>query len=73
MVEGHVGQAAGKEHGEDAVIADGLVERGDEVVFSDCAFLEILFHELVFAFGYQFDESLVAGFGFSNERGGNFA
>jgi hypothetical protein len=68
VVEGHVGQAAGKQHGEDAVFADGFVERGDEVLFSDCAFLEILFHELVFAFGYQLDESLVAGFGFRRAR-----
>jgi hypothetical protein len=32
VVEGHVGQAAGEEHREDAVFADGFVERGDEVL-----------------------------------------
>ena len=73
MVEGHVGQAAGKEDGEDAVFADGFVERGDEVLFGDGALLEVLFHQLVFAFGDELDESFVAGLGIGGERGGNFA
>ena len=73
VVEGHVGQAAGKEHGEDAVFADGLVERGDEVLFGDGALLEVLLHQLVFAFGDQLDESLVAGLGVGGQAGGNLA
>ncbi len=72
MIEGHVGEAARKEHGEDAVFANGFMERGDEVVFGDGAFLEILFHQLVFAFGDELDESFVAGLGIGSERGGNF-
>ncbi len=60
MVEGHVGQAAGEQHGEDAVFANGFVERGDEVLLGDGALLEVLFHELVFAFGDQLDERFVA-------------
>ena len=72
MIEGHVGEAAGKEHGEDAIFADGFVKRGDEVIFGDGAFLEVLFHQLVFAFGNELDESFVAGLGVGRERRGNF-
>ncbi len=68
VVEGHVGQAAGEEHGEDAVFADGLVERGDEVLFGDGALLEVLFHQLVFAFGDQLYERLVAGLGVGSQQ-----
>ena len=51
MIEGDVGQAAAEEHGEDAVFADGLVERGDQVLLLDSALLKVLLHQLVFAFG----------------------
>ncbi len=73
MIEGHVGQAAGEEHREDAVFANGLVEGGDEVVFGDGALFEVLLHQLVFAFGDELDQGLVAGLGIRGERGGNFA
>ena len=73
MIEGHVGEAAREEHGEDAVFADGFMERGDEVVFRDGAFFEVLFHQLVFAFGDELDESFMAGLGVGRERGGNFS
>src|ERR1700722_305840 len=49
------------------------MECGDEVVFRDSAFFKILFHQLVFAFGDELDESFVAGFGIGSERGGNFS
>ena len=51
VVEGHIGQATGKEDGKDAVFANGLVERSDEVFLRDSSLLKVLFHELVFAFG----------------------
>ena len=73
VVGGHVGQAAGEEHGEDAVFADGFVERGDEVLFGDGALLEVLLHQLVFAFGDQLDQSFMAGLGVGGKAGGNFA
>ncbi len=73
VVGADVAEAAGVEDGEDAVFADGFVEGGDEVVFGDGAFAEELFHELVFAFGYQFDEGFVGGFGFGFEGGGDGA
>ena len=72
VVEGHVGEAAGEEHGEDAVFADGFVERGDEVLFGERAGLEVLLHQLVLAFGDQLDESLVAGLGVGGQVGGDF-
>ena len=73
MIEGHVGEAAAKQHGEDAVFADGIVERGDEVLGRQRALVEELFHQLVFAFGDELDESFVAGLGVGSERGGNFS
>ena len=51
MIGGNVGQAARIEHGEDAVFANGFMESADEVLFGDGAFAEVLFHEIVFAFG----------------------
>ena len=71
MIEGHVGQAARKEHGEDAIFADSFVQRGDQVIFGNGALLEIFFHQLVFAFGNQLDERFVAGLGVGREGGGN--
>ncbi len=47
------------------------MERGDQVVFGDGAFLEVLFHQLVFTLGDQLNESFVAGLGIGSERGGN--
>ena len=73
MIEGHVGEAAGKKHGKDAVLANRLVERGDQVVFGDGALLEIFLHQLVFAFGDELDESFVARLGIGSERGRNFS
>ena len=73
MVGGDVGEAAGEQDGEDAVFANGFVERGDEVLLGDGAFGEVLFHELVFAFGDQFDEGFVGGLGAGDQAGGNFA
>ena len=46
---------------------------GDEVVLGDGAFLKIFFHQLVFAFGDELDESFVARLGVGSERGGNFS
>ena len=73
MIGGHVGQAAGKQHREDAVFANGFVERGDEVLLGDGALGEVLFHQLVFAFGDQLDQRFVRGLGLRREAGGNFA
>ena len=72
MIGGDVGEAAGKQHREDAVFANGFVERGDEVLLGNGAFGEVLFHELVFAFSDQFDQGFVGGFGAGNQAGGDF-
>ena len=37
------------------------------------ALVEELFHQLVFAFGDELDESFMAGLGVGRERGGNFS
>src|SRR5947209_16748099 len=73
VVGAYVAKAAGVEDGEDAVFADGLVEGGDEMVFGDGALSEELFHELILAFGDQFDEGFVGGFCFGFEGGGDGA
>ncbi len=71
VVDGHVGQAARKQDRKDAVFADGFMQRGDQVLFSDGALLEVLFHQLVFALGHQLDQRLMAGFGVGGQAGGN--
>ncbi len=63
MVTAHVSQTAGKEHGEDPVFTDGLMEGNDQVFFWNGSFLEKLFHQLVFALGYQLHQCLVGGRG----------
>ena len=69
VVSGHVGQAAGKENREDAVFADGFMQGGDQVILGYGAFLEVLLHQLVFAFGYQLNQRLMAGLGIGGQAG----
>ncbi len=73
VVEGHVAEAAAEEHGEDAVFADGLMQRGDQVLPGERAGVEVLLHQLVFAFRYELDQRLVAGLGVGGEAGGNLS
>ena len=73
MVGGDIGFAGAEEDGEDAVFADGLVERGDEVLLGDGALLKVLFHQLVFAFGDELDQGLVGFLGGVGHRGGDFS
>ena len=68
MIGGDVGQAAGEQHREDAVFANGFVERGDQVLLGNGALGEVLFHELVFAFGDQFHQGFVGGLGAVQRR-----
>ena len=49
-----------EEHGEDAIFADRFVQRGDQVLFGNGALLEVLFHQLVFAFGDELHQRFVA-------------
>ena len=73
MIEGHVSQAAGEEHREDAVFAHGFMESGDEMLFGEGAGVEVLLHQLVLAFGDQLDQRLVAGLGVGSQAGGNLS
>ena len=47
------------------------MQPGDDVFFVDGALLEELFHELVVAFGDQFDQALMRGLGLFFHVGGN--
>ena len=49
------------------------MERGDEVLGRQRALVKELFHQLVFAFGDELDESFVARLGVGSERGGDFS
>ena len=67
-------QAAGEEHREDAVFANGLMQRGDQVLLGNRALGEVLFHQLVLALGHQFDQRFVRGLGVGcDQAGGNLA
>ncbi len=72
MVQGHVGEAAGKEHGKDAALADGFMKGGDEMLFGERAGFEVLLHQFVLDLGHQFDQRLVACLGVGGQAGGNF-
>ena len=64
VVAAYVSQPARKEHRKNPVLADGLMQGDDQVLFRDGSFAEKLFHQLVFALGYQLHQSLVSGRGF---------
>ena len=59
MVGGHVRQPAREQHREDAVFANRLVQRGDQVLLGNRALGEVLLHQLVFALGHQLHQRLV--------------
>ena len=73
VVGGDIGFAGAEEDGEDAVVADGLVERGDEVIFGDGSLFKELFHQLVLAFGDELDQGLVGFLGGVGHSGGDFS
>ena len=67
----HVAEPGSKQHGEDLVFANGVVQPADDVLFADGTGLEELFHQLVVAFGNKFDESFVCCFGLLSHVVGN--
>ena len=73
FVGADVAQARSEEHGKDLVLANGVVQTGDNVLFVDGAFVEELFHQRVIAFGHQFYQPLVRGFGLLGKIVGNGA
>src|ERR1019366_7887266 len=49
------------------------MQGGNQVLLGDRAFLEILFQQLVFALGHEFDQGFVAGLGVGGQAVGNLA
>ena len=54
-----VSESGAEDNGENLVFANGVVQRGNKVFFSESTGLEEFFHQLVVAFGNEFDEVLV--------------
>ena len=71
FVAADVAQAGGEQDGEELVFADGVVDAGDDVLLADGSGVEELAHELVIAFGDEFDEGLVRGLGLLGHVGGD--
>src|SRR6185437_5216106 len=72
LVGTDIPQAGGEEHGKDAIFADGLVQRGDKVLFGNGALVKELFHQGVVTFGNHFHQLFVAFLGGASEVGGDF-
>ena len=73
MVGADVAQPGGKQHWENPVFLDGFMQRWNQVFFSDGAFIEELFHQLVFAFGNNLHQLFVGFLGRGFQIGGNGA
>ena len=58
-----VAQAGAKDHGEDLVFANGVVQRRDQVFLRNGSLFEEFFEQGVVAFGHQFDQLFVLGLG----------
>ena len=54
-----IAETAAENHREDLVFPDGIVQRRNQVFFAEGAGLEELLHQLVIAFGNQFNQPLV--------------
>src|SRR5580704_1261630 len=67
-----VAQTRPKDHREDLVLANGVVQRWNQVLDRDRPFLEELFHQLVVALGDQFDQLLMRFLGLIFQVGGDF-
>ena len=66
-----VAQAGAENYREDFVLANGVVQRRDQVFFRDGSLFEKLFQQRVVALGYQFHQFFVLGLGFVFHVGGN--
>ena len=73
MVSAHVCLAADKQHREDAVLPNGLMQRCNQVLLGNRALGKVLLHQLVFALGHQLHQRLVRGFGSACQGRRNFA
>src|ERR1051326_3741403 len=53
VVRTNIAQSGGKQHGENSVFLNSFVQRWNQMLFGDGAFIKELLHQLVFAFGYD--------------------
>ena len=70
LVGPDVAQARREQHGEQLVLADGIVQGGNQILFGNRAFVEEFFHQLVVAFGNQLDQLFVRLLGGAGQIGG---
>ena len=73
LVGADVAQSGGEHYGENLVFANGVVQPANNMFLADGALVEELFHEHVVAFGDQFHQALVRGFGLLRHVLGNGA
>src|SRR5215831_19911953 len=71
VVSADVAQPGGKQHRENSVFLDGFMQGGNQVFFSDGAFIKELFHQLVFAFSDDLHQLFMGFFGGGFQFGGN--
>ena len=58
-VRASVAETGGEQHRENFVLANGVVQRRDQVLLGNCALVEEFFHERVVAFGNHLDQLFV--------------
>src|SRR5207253_10774326 len=71
LVGDDVAQGRREQHGEQLVLADGIVQSGNQILFGNRAFVEEFFHQLVVAFGNQLDQLFVRLLGGAGQIGGD--
>ena len=65
--------AARKQHREDAVLANRLMQRGNQMLLGNRALGEVLLHQLVFALGHQLHQRLMRALAAAVKRCRNLA
>ena len=73
LVDADVSQPRSKQHRENLVFADRVMQRGNEMFFRNGAFFEELLHQLVVALGDQFHQLLVRFLGGRRQIGRDLA
>ena len=66
-----IAQARTEDNGKNLVLADGVVQGGNQIFFAEGSGFEEFFHQLVVAFRDQLDQALVGGLCLLAQVGGN--